>query len=178
MLVNWRKTIAAIQMMIFMVPGVTQMILLFPGITAPFLDVSTWRAAGTVSCAVPLKQCHMPMHTFLLSLVAAENVWLYQECVTEKEQTEAACAIYEQGVLFLDQLGDFKTYLCSRSTKGLLQMVKHFPTDLAIEWGLDRDKELSSGQNAGCGLKKPRQSYLLGYKLQKLFVWSVFVKLG
>lgn len=41
MLVNWRKTTAAIQMMIFMVPGVTQMILSFPGITALFLDVST-----------------------------------------------------------------------------------------------------------------------------------------
>lgn len=101
-----------------------------------------------------------------------------QLCVTEKEQTEAACAIYEQGVLFLDQLGDFKAYLCSRSTKGLLQMVKHFPTDLAIEWGLDGDKELSSSQNAGCGLKKPRQSYLLGYRLQSLSLWSVFVMLG
>jgi len=53
--------------------------------------------------------------------------------MTGKEWTEAACAIYEQEVLFLDQLGDFKSYLCSRSVKGLLQMVKHFPTDLAIE---------------------------------------------
>lgn len=123
-------------MMIFMVPGVTQMILLCPGITALFLDVSTWHAAGTVSCAVPVKpRCHRPVHTFLLSLVAAEmcDSIKNQLCVTEKEQTEAACAIYEQGVLFLDQLGDFKTYLCSRSTKGLLQMVKHFPTVIAIE---------------------------------------------
>lgn len=75
MLVNWRKTIAAIQMMIFMVPGVTQMILSFPGITVLFLDVSTWYASGIVNCAVPVKpRCHTPMHTFLLSLVAAENV--------------------------------------------------------------------------------------------------------
>lgn len=78
-------------------------------------------------------------------------------------------------VLFLDQLGDFKAYLCIRRIKGLLQMVKHFPTDLVIEWGLDGDKELSSGQNAGCGLKKPRDSYLLCYKLHSLFLWSVFV---
>lgn len=53
--------------------------------------------------------------------------------MTEKERTEAACALYEQEVLFLDQLGDFKAYLCIRRIKGLLQMVKHFPTDLAIE---------------------------------------------
>lgn len=98
-----------------------------------------------------------------------------QLCMTEEERTEAACALYEQEVLFLDQLGDFKAYLCIRRIKGLLQMVKHFPTDLAIEWGLDGDKELSSGQNAGCGLKKPRDSYLLCYKLHSLFLWSVFV---
>lgn len=67
-------------MMIFMVPGVTQMILLFPGITALFLDVSTWYASGVVNCAVPVKPwCHMHIHTFLLSLVAAENVQFYQE---------------------------------------------------------------------------------------------------
>lgn len=169
MLVNWRRTIAAIQMMIFMVPGVTQMILSFPGITALFLDVSTWCAAGTASCAVPAKSHRAtclctPSYCHLWQQKVCDSI-KNQLCVTEKEQTEAACAIYEQGVLFLDQLGDFKTYLCSRSTKGLLQMIKHFPADLAIEWGLDRDKELSSGQNAGCGLKKPRQSYLLGYKL-------------
>lgn len=98
-----------------------------------------------------------------------------QLCMTEKGWTEAACAIYEQGVLFLDQPRDFKAYLCSRSIKELLQTVKHFPTDLAIEWGLDGDKELSSGQNAGCGLKKPRDSYLLCYKLHSLFVCSAFV---
>lgn len=75
MLVNWRKTIAAIQMMIFMVLGVTQMILSFPGITALFPDVSTWYASGIVNCAVPLKpRYHTYMHTFLLALVAAENV--------------------------------------------------------------------------------------------------------
>lgn len=101
MLVNWRKTIAAIQMMIFTVPGVTQMILLCPGITALFLDVSTWHASGTVLCAVPVKpRCHRPVHTFLLSLVAAENEWFYQESIVrdwEGADRSCLCNIWTRG---------------------------------------------------------------------------------
>lgn len=146
MLVNWRKTIAAIQMMIFMVPGVTQMILSFPGITALFLDVSTWYASGIVNCAVSVKpwcQC-IPFCCHLWQQKMC-NYIKNQLHMTKKEWREAACAMFEQGVFFLDQFGVFRAYLYSRSIKGLLQIVKHIPADLAIEWGLDGNKELSSG---------------------------------
>jgi len=64
-------------MMIFMVPGVTQKILLFPGITALFLDVSTCYASGIVNCAVPVKLwCHIHMHTFLLSVGSRKCIFL------------------------------------------------------------------------------------------------------
>lgn len=60
-------------MMIFMVPGVTQMILSFPGITALFLDVSTYYTSGTVSCILSEDVVsHACVYKFPLSFVAAE----------------------------------------------------------------------------------------------------------
>lgn len=121
-------------MMIFMVPGVTQMILSFPGITALFLDVSTWYASGIVNWAVSVKPwCHCIPFCCHLWQQKMYNYIKNQLHTTKKEWREATCAMYKQEVFILDQFGVFRAYLCSRSLKGLLQIVKHIPADLAIE---------------------------------------------